>query len=145
MRSAFSRNGLLGRVVWRLRRLSGFVAMTIAIPPLHYLKIEANYVLSISAHNAFLCPLKQMNAFDLLSLSAFTSWRHVYHGVYGGFFLFLTEVIFSILIPSGFLLAILSNCIQNSPVSEGLFQINAGETIYQYGVPWLSLDMLIGA
>ena len=27
-----------------------------------------------------------MNAFDLLSLSAFTSWRHVYHGVYGGFF-----------------------------------------------------------
>ena len=61
------------------------------------------------------------------------------------FFLFLTEVIFSILIPSGFLLAILSNCIQNSPVSEGLFQINAGETIYQYGVPWLSLDMLIGS
>ena len=62
--------------------------MTIAIPPLLYLKIEANYVLSISAHNAFLCPLKQMNAFDLLSLSAFTSWRHVYHGVYGGFFSF---------------------------------------------------------
>ena len=61
------------------------------------------------------------------------------------FFLFLTEVIFSILIPSGFLLAILSNCIQNSLVSEGLFQINAGETIYQYGVPWLSLDMLIGS
>ena len=60
------------------------------------------------------------------------------------FFLFLTEVIFSILTPSGFLLAILSNCIQNSPVSGGLFHINTGETIYQYGVPWLSLDMLIG-
>ena len=61
------------------------------------------------------------------------------------FFLFLTEVTFSILIPSGFLLAILSNCIQNSPVSDGLFQITTGETIYQYGVPWLSLDMLIGS